>query len=210
MDNQTRRASVAAALMVPCLLAAASAQRPRASGPAPDHLTCEYMANPLGIDVTSPRFAWQSAATTRNWRQTAYEIVVATSAAKAAAGADDVWDSGKRTSDISVGIHYAGPALQSGRRYYWSVRVWDAADRPSPYAAPAWWEMGLAPARRLDGRVDQPARPRRGRRPRRHPVDLAREPGRVPRAAQDRDRASTDVHAGEAADERDAVLDVAR
>jgi alpha-L-rhamnosidase len=38
---------------------------------------------------------------------------------------------------------YAGPKLASRQRYYWTVRVWDAGDKPSAWAEPAWWEMGL-------------------------------------------------------------------
>lgn len=42
-----------------------------------------------------------------------------------------------------MGVAYGGPALQSAQRYYWTVQVWDADGRPSNWAAPAWWEMGL-------------------------------------------------------------------
>jgi alpha-L-rhamnosidase len=33
--------------------------------------------------------------------------------------------------------------LQSRQRYYWKVRVWDAAGRVSESVEQAWWEMGL-------------------------------------------------------------------
>ena len=50
-------------------------------------------------------------------------------------------------SDESTQRAYGGPPLQSGQRYDWQVRVWDAAGRPSAWSAPASWEMGLlAPA----------------------------------------------------------------
>ena len=38
---------------------------------------------------------------------------------------------------------YAGPDLESRRRYAWRVRVWDAKGRVSPWSAPGWWEVGL-------------------------------------------------------------------
>jgi hypothetical protein len=58
-------------------------------------------------------------------------------------GNPDVWDSGKQTSADSVGIAYAGRALQSRKRYYWTVKVWDAAGQESQSSEDAWWETGL-------------------------------------------------------------------
>ncbi len=107
---------------------------------APVHLRCEYLTNPLGIDAAAPRLSWQSDNAERDWHQSAYQIRVASSANMTKA---DVWDSGKTASAESVGITYAGPKLESRRRYYWTVRVWDAKGRPSPWAPTAHWEMGL-------------------------------------------------------------------
>lgn len=110
---------------------------------APVNLRCEYRTNPLGIDQTAPRLSWQSDSTERNWKQSAYEILVASSSQNLAAGNADIWDSGKTNSDDSVNIPYRGPTLHSRRRYYWDVRVWDAAGNVSESAEAAWWEMGL-------------------------------------------------------------------
>src|ERR1051326_3872270 len=108
----------------------------------PIRLRCEYLENPLGIDAAPPHLSWQSDNTVRNWRQAAFQIVVASSADNLRANKADVWDSGRTDSSESVGIVYRGPALESRKRYYWKVRVWDAAGQSSE-SAPAWWEMGL-------------------------------------------------------------------
>ena len=79
----------------------------------PVRLRCEYLENPLGIDVAAPHFSWQSDSTERNWRQTAYEILVGSSDEDLRAGKADIWDSGKVESAESVGIVYRGPALES-------------------------------------------------------------------------------------------------
>jgi alpha-L-rhamnosidase len=120
-----------------CLLSTTSAQA------APVKLRCDYRENPLGIDDATPRFSWQSDNTERNWRQSAYQILVASSAENLQSRNADVWDSGKQSSEASVGIAYGGPALQSRKRYYWTVRVWDANGQQSQSSANAWWEMGL-------------------------------------------------------------------
>jgi alpha-L-rhamnosidase len=108
----------------------------------PVRLRCEYLQNPLGIDAVSPHLSWQSDNAERNWRQVAYQVWVASNDDTLRAGKPDIWDSGKIDSSESVGIVYRGPALESRKRYYWKVRVWDAAGQVSESAG-AWWEMGL-------------------------------------------------------------------
>ena len=114
-----------------------------AASATPVHLRCEYLENPLGIDVAAPHLSWQSDSTERNWRQAAYQILVASNDESLGSGKADVWDSGRVDSAESVGIAYRGRALESRKRYYWKVRVWDAAGQLSESAEGAWWETGL-------------------------------------------------------------------
>ena len=100
-----------------------------AASASPVHLRCEYLDNPIGIDSPQPHFSWESDSAERNWRQSAYRILVSSTPEGARTGKADVWDSGKRTSDDSNGITYGGPPLQSRRRYYWTVSVWDNKGR---------------------------------------------------------------------------------
>jgi alpha-L-rhamnosidase len=106
-------------------------------------LRTEYLENPLGIDVRRPRLEWLLASDLRGQRQTAYQILVASSEQTLAVDRGDLWSSGKVSSSRSIQIEYAGTPLASRQRAYWKVRVWDTDDHPSPYSAPAWWEMGL-------------------------------------------------------------------
>ncbi len=109
----------------------------------PVHLRCEYLVNPLGIDQPAPRLSWQSDNSERNWKQAAYQILVASSPKRLSSGSPDVWDSGRKDSNESVNIAYAGPTLESGHRYYWKIRVWDTAGQAFESSESAWWEMGL-------------------------------------------------------------------
>ena len=115
---------------------------PSTSG-SPTDLRCEYFEYPLGIDAARPRFSWVVPALRRGMRQTAYRIVVGTDEPRVREGHGDVWDSGMVASEQSAQIAYAGPPLLAGRRYFWSVQVWDEHGRASLPAAPAWFEMGL-------------------------------------------------------------------
>jgi alpha-L-rhamnosidase len=110
---------------------------------APVRLTCEYLVNPLGIDSPTPRLSWQSDSTERAWRQSAYQILVASSPDRLRKAKPDVWDSGRQESSDSVSIPYGGPKLASGQRYYWTVRTWDSSGKMTQAAASAWWEVGL-------------------------------------------------------------------
>ena len=120
----------------------------------PIHLRCEYLTNPLGIDVMTPHLSWQSGDAGRNWKQSAYEVLVASREETLQAGNADIWDSGKVDSSDSVGVVYRGPALESRKRYYWKVRVWDAGGQVSESTESAWWETGLLQSARLEGQVD--------------------------------------------------------
>jgi len=113
---------------------------------APRALKTEYLDEPLGLATQHPRLSWQLTAATpgkRGLHQRACQVLVASSLERLAQNEGDLWDSGKIETDRSHLFEYAGRPLTSGQRCYWKVRVWDAADQPSPYSEPAWWEMGL-------------------------------------------------------------------
>ncbi len=110
---------------------------------APQNLRCEYQTNPLGLDILKPRLSWHLDNSHRNTLQSAYQVLVASDEEILNGDKGDIWDSGKISSDQSVHVPYNGPALISGKRYYWKVRTWDGHGNPSPFSVTAWWEMGL-------------------------------------------------------------------
>jgi alpha-L-rhamnosidase len=104
-------------------------------------LTVEHKKNPVGIDIQKPRFSWKLSGTGNNIFQSAYSIRVATDQ-KFSSG-KMIWQSGKINSDGSVLREYSGPALKSGQRYYWQVKVWDGKEKESEWSETAFWETGL-------------------------------------------------------------------
>ena len=81
-------------------------------------LRTEYQKNPLGLDTAKPRFSWKMESDRTDTMQTAYQVQVTL---------DDqmVWDSGRKESDQSVLVEYAGPTLQAEQIYTYRVMVWD-------------------------------------------------------------------------------------
>src|SRR3989338_1621860 len=109
----------------------------------PARLQCEYLENPVGIDEVRPRFSWIDESNKRGSAQSAYQILVASSAHILKSRQGDMWDTDRVASSETIHIAYAGKTLRSGARYYWSVRVWDAHGKPSPFSAVAFFETAL-------------------------------------------------------------------
>lgn len=106
-------------------------------------LRCEYLRDPLGIDAGHPRLSWVLTSDQRGEKQTAYQVLVASSVELLNADKGDVWDSGKVKSDETTQIAYQGRALGSRQDCYWKLRVWDARERRSDWSSVARWQMGL-------------------------------------------------------------------
>ncbi|MBL7261629.1 alpha-L-rhamnosidase [Paractinoplanes lichenicola] len=125
------------------MIVAAAPAPARAAAPALSAagLTVEGVAGALGLDTPAPRLGWLVNSAQRGVTQSAYQVRVATTAAKLSKA--DVWDSGRTASANSTQVPYGGPALASATRYHWQVRIWDAAGRASAWSAPSWWETGL-------------------------------------------------------------------
>lgn len=114
----------------------------------PVHLQCENLTNPQGIDVSTPALSWtiQLKSTERNVRQSAYQVLVASSLEKLQANDGDIWNSGKVKSDQMSQINYAGRPLLSGKTYWWKVKIWDSKGKESDWSEPANWTMGILAA----------------------------------------------------------------
>ena len=106
-------------------------------------LKCEYAIDPLGVDVAQPRLFWRIASSERGQRQTAYQILVASSNELLAKDNADLWDSSRVASSETTHIHYAGKALVSSQQVFWKVRAWDCEGKPTAWSSVGTWTMGL-------------------------------------------------------------------
>lgn len=96
-------------------------------------LRTEYLKNPMGIDIRTPRLMWNCK---DGLRQTAYQIICR----------DDegslLWDSGKVTGNTMQAV-YHGEKLKSRTRVLWKIRLWDEKDREGEWSGEAFFELGL-------------------------------------------------------------------
>jgi alpha-L-rhamnosidase len=112
----------------------------------PTDLRCEYRNDPLGLEAVHPRLSWilePKRHAARGQRQSAYQVLVATTMAKLRRNQGDLWDSGRVASDQSIDLQYSGVPLTSSQECFWKVRAWDQHARASSWSEPARWSMGL-------------------------------------------------------------------
>ncbi len=103
-------------------------------------LRCEWLVDPLGIDVREPRLTWQLQAGPEAFDvvQEGWQIEVSS----APAGPPDLWDSGFVTS-ARMAVRYGGAALTSRTACFWHVRVRLADGTVTRWSDWARWTMGL-------------------------------------------------------------------
>ncbi|MCB0628828.1 MAG: alpha-L-rhamnosidase N-terminal domain-containing protein [Saprospiraceae bacterium] len=110
--------------------------------PAPSHLRCNFQSDPKGLLPEAPFFTWWMESTTKNARQTYWQIQIATDPNFTSGNDKIIWDSDKQAAGREIQIPYDGPSLQPTSRYYWRVRLWDEAGNVSPFSEVAQWETG--------------------------------------------------------------------
>jgi alpha-L-rhamnosidase len=129
-------------LLVGCFFGAA------AQDCRPVELRCEYLENPLGIDVAQPRLSWRLADGRAGARQTAYTVMVGTDSlglersGVSGAGSAAAWSSGRQSSAAQL-ITYSGPVLRPFTKYYWRVELWDKDGKKAAPAKVASFETGM-------------------------------------------------------------------
>lgn len=106
-------------------------------------LTCEYIKNPLGIDVQIPRLNWTFNSTSRNQFQSAYEIIISDNIKDIQQDKGNIWSTGKIISSENIQVEYAGTLLQSFIKYYWRVKVYNQNDEASSWSDVNFFETAM-------------------------------------------------------------------
>jgi alpha-L-rhamnosidase len=108
----------------------------------PTGLMIEFIREPADIRILdlNPEFTWvvpQSAI-----RQTAFQILIASTKENLDQNNGDIWDSRKSISSRSSEVEYSGQSLLPITSYYWKVKIWDSENRPSEYSETMFFTTG--------------------------------------------------------------------
>jgi alpha-L-rhamnosidase len=109
---------------------------------SPENLKCEYLVNPIGIDVRNPRFIWQMNVNRQGASQKAFMIFVGTDSAEVASGKGNVWESGTINSNL-MPVKYSGQNLEPFTRYFWGAKIQDEEGNWSDLSKVVFWETGM-------------------------------------------------------------------
>ena len=110
---------------------------------APYNLRSCDKSNAIGIS-DKPYFAWFINDPDDNEIQSAYQIIVSSSATELEeAYGNIIWDSKKVTSSMQNYVYFEGKQLNAATQYYWKVRTWDKDGNVSPYSATSTFSTGL-------------------------------------------------------------------
>jgi hypothetical protein len=98
-------------------------------------LFCQHRENPVGIDVQAPSFGWQILSSQKGYIQSGYYLQVSSDSLQLTQNIAGEWNSGKITSSSSQFVRYKGKPLQSGKKYFWRVRIWDKNSKASAWSS---------------------------------------------------------------------------
>lgn len=107
-----------------------------------EKLECEYLVNPIGVDVIHPRLTWKMKSERQGVMQKACQVIVGTDSAEVAGGKGNIWES-EEIFATSMPVIYRGPELQPFTRYFWTVKVLDEKENWSDFSKVAYFETGM-------------------------------------------------------------------
>lgn len=101
-----------------------------------------YQFNPTNTVFKDNKFSWELSNEVQ--KQTAYQILVASSKENIDNNIGDVWNSGKVKTDENSNIKYQGAKLNSTETYYWKVRIYDELNRTGTYTKVQNFDLNIS------------------------------------------------------------------
>ncbi len=130
-------------LLLPAVLALICLSGTKTKEPnIPFGLMVEFIREPESVRIQDlrPEFTWIVPA--KSGMQSAYQILVSSTRTNIENNNGDVWDSGKVMSSNSVEIE-CGINLQTDKKYFWKVRIWNSKGKSSGYSGIQSFTTGI-------------------------------------------------------------------
>tara|TARA_R110002051_G_scaffold3799_9_gene20313 strand:+ start:13356 stop:16046 length:2691 start_codon:yes stop_codon:yes gene_type:complete len=89
-----------------------------------EHLLCEYLETPIGIDTENPRFRWELKSDRNGAMQKNFNVSVGTDSLEVLKGKGSMWQFKGDANDQSL-VVYDGEKLHPFTKYYWGVQLID-------------------------------------------------------------------------------------
>ncbi len=102
-------------------------------------IKCGNLKTPIGVSEEKIKFSWKLESDKQNVTQSAYQIILTDDLKKLNSREADIWNSGKVISDVSFQVSYSGTPLESEKKYYWKVKIWDNEGLESAWSKPGYF-----------------------------------------------------------------------
>ncbi len=115
----------------------------KSTGDFPFGLMIEFIRNPEYVRILDPKpeFSWILPGRLKT--QTAFQILVSSSAKLLSDDQADLWNSNKSFGSKSSEIEYSGADLSENSTYFWKVRIWNEKRKPSPWSEIQSFKTGV-------------------------------------------------------------------
>lgn len=110
---------------------------------SPYGLMVEFIRESENVKILDPKPEFSWIVPEKAEYQTAYQILVSTSAEIIERNNSDVWDSGKITGSSSIEVEYGGAGLADNSSFFWKVRIWNKKGKPSPWSETKLFKTGI-------------------------------------------------------------------
>lgn len=106
------------------------------------NLKTEDLVKPTGLTTPNPLLSWELKLPTKTTKQSGYQIIVASSEANLKKNLGDIWDTKKVVSNQTSLFEYKGKTLETNKKYFWKVKLWNEKAKPMAWSLPTNFQMG--------------------------------------------------------------------
>lgn len=106
------------------------------------NLKTENLVKPTQLTKPNPLLSWELKLPNKTNKQSGYQIVIASSEANLKKNLGDIWDTKKVISVQNTAIEFKGKTLETNKKYFWKVKLWNEKAKAMAWSLPTNFQMG--------------------------------------------------------------------